>query len=199
MKIGIVLSAVMVVLGLTAVIGGQFVDRGNLKEQMEKELSFEGNEAAVSDVIVEGDVLDSEWTPLLEGLKSFDDFQDMTSDGEAVVASASQIKDEYEEKFSNLQEEAIALIRDLVDEAIADYQEKAANDEGISLWYFYRTYYGTARDIEAQIDERFYTKYAELESELAANGHSLTKAETFRNKYEETKSELLNTFISMVF
>lgn len=192
MKLGIIMSVVLALLGLTAIISSQLVST-NQHERPEEENEVLG-EKTETDTEEEPPLTDEE-----KELQRAWEIHDGLAESDAGSVTAASIKSRYEEKFASLQEEAIEQIQKLVSEAIAEYQERMANEEGISYWYFYRTYYGAVKDIEAEIDERFYGKYEQLVRELENNGHDKEKAEVFKEQYEESKSNLLSTLISSVF
>lgn len=202
MKLGIFMAFVLALLGLTAIISSQLVATNPERPEEENEVLGEKSDEekmdgppSLTDDEADGSSLlfDDEEAELQRAWEIHDGLAD------AGAVTAASIKDRYEEKFADLQEEAIEQIQGLVSEAIAEYQERMGNEEGISYWYFYRKYYGAVKDIEGQVDERFYGKYEQLLAELEANGYDTEKAEVFKKQYEESKSNLLSMLISSVF
>ncbi|RAK20355.1 hypothetical protein B0I26_1046 [Anoxybacillus vitaminiphilus] len=109
--------------------------------------------------------------------------------------TAASIVEKYRPSFTNLQQQANAKIDALVAHAFAEYQAKKADNEEISLSFFYSKYNTAAKELESKTDAAFETIYHALEAELKKHGFSTSYAKEFRDAYEQEKKARRNALL----
>ena len=106
-----------------------------------------------------------------------------------IEVSSLMIEEPYEVAFAELEIRAKAAIEKLMIEAYNDYKTKVENGEKISYQYFYQNYYTKAQKIEKDIEEEFNQTLDQLQQELGAHGFSSTKADHYKEQFENKKQE----------
>lgn len=101
--------------------------------------------------------------------------------------SLSDIKHDYMFKFFTLEGEISASLDVLIDNAIADYKAKQANNTDGNLKDFQTKLATDIRKLESSSDQQFNQIYQELEVELVASGFSKSEATPFRAQYQAEK------------
>ncbi|MFP7442364.1 hypothetical protein SFC50_01550 [Bacillus infantis] len=123
-------------------------------------------------------------SPATAGNKGAGTEPDAKKDNPVTVAS---IKQKYQPTFESLESQANERLNSLVSQAVSEYHTKKANDESISVTYFYRKYSEAGHALENSTDGAFQYVYAALEQDLKKNGFSSSHAATFKTKYENAK------------
>lgn len=112
--------------------------------------------------------------------------------------TSKEIEETFTGEFQHLEENAIVEVANLVELAMDDYKSKKQNNEDISYFYFYRTYYPKVTTLENEIESAFEKKYTDLRGELEKHGFSPEKAEKFKQEFEIKKKEQLRQMMMMV-
>ncbi|MBU8906629.1 hypothetical protein [Desertibacillus haloalkaliphilus] len=111
--------------------------------------------------------------------------------------SADEIKAYYTEKFEAIQEEALLGIEDLIHDAVDEFTAKV--EEGnVPAFDVYTKYYQRGKELEAEIEESFQSKYDKLIHELNHHGYDHDLAEELKEQYEEEKSSAFEYIIESV-
>ncbi|MFC0187313.1 hypothetical protein ACFFJY_03390 [Fictibacillus aquaticus] len=109
--------------------------------------------------------------------------------------TAESIKSQYRPSFESLQSQANSKLSALMGHAKAEYSQKVANGETISVGYFAQKYKGAAANLESATNSAFNTIYSSLQADLRRYGFSASEAQEFKTHYENEKnarrSELL--------
>lgn len=112
--------------------------------------------------------------------------------------TVKSIKAKYTPTLQALQSQANGRINGLVSNAKAEYSQKKANGESISIGYFYNKYMGAANSLEASTDAAFNSLMTLIENDFVSNGYDKSHAQSFRNDYEAMKEERRNSLLSQV-
>jgi hypothetical protein len=109
------------------------------------------------------------------------------ADSKKKTITVASIKQKYQPTFESLESQANERLNSLVSQAVSEYHTKKANDESISVTYFYRKYSEAGHALENSTDGAFQYVYSALEQDLKKNGFSSSHAETFKTEYENAK------------
>jgi len=112
--------------------------------------------------------------------------------------TVKSIKAKYTPSLQALQSQANGRINGLISNAKAEYSQKKANGESISVGYFYNKYMGAANSLEASTDAAFNSLMTLVENDLASNGYDKSHAQSLRNDYEAMKEERRDSLLSQV-
>ncbi|MGG1675837.1 hypothetical protein ACIFOT_08790 [Neobacillus sp. NRS-1170] len=103
--------------------------------------------------------------------------------------TAASIIAKYQPAFNGLEGQANSKLNNLLSYAMSEYQEKKANGEDISYFYFYSKYNGAAKRLEASTDASFNYIYNALVKELGNSGYSADEAKLIKNHYVSLKKQ----------
>ncbi|WP_223595294.1 hypothetical protein [Neobacillus bataviensis] len=103
--------------------------------------------------------------------------------------TAASIIGKYQASFNDLEGQADSKLNNLLSYAMSEYQEKKANGEDISYFYFYSKYNSAAKSLEASTDNSFYYIYNTLVKELENYGYSADEAKPIKNHYVSLKKQ----------
>jgi hypothetical protein len=113
----------------------------------------------------------------------------------AVKMSAAAIINKYQPVFTELESQANGKIDSLLSYALNEYQNKTANGEEISYFYFYAKYNAAGKQLEASTDASFNYIYNALVNDLKKNGYSASNAEPIKEQYNSLKTSRRSALI----
>lgn len=165
----------------------KFAERQPNSEQVPQTTEAKESEASAKDLTNEA--------PREQSLTSSTEKSQGTSNPKGEVAQTkprteitlTEIKQQYMVKFLTLEGEISASLNDLLDQAIADYREKKANNKQMNVRDFQTKLATDIRQLEASSDQQFNAIYQQLEIDLVENGFSKAEATPFRAQYQAEK------------
>lgn len=115
------------------------------------------------------------------------------SDKEDDTVSLDEIKDYYQNLFSELEAQETSKVDQLIVEAKADFISKSMSKSDLIV-----KYQETATVMEKNADHLFNIIYKNLQYDLERNGHNLNEAQEFKQTYDAKKEERLVRVIKQV-
>ncbi|MFG6114734.1 hypothetical protein ACGTN9_06070 [Halobacillus sp. MO56] len=112
--------------------------------------------------------------------------------------TAEDIKDDFQPKLNELEKQVYVRIDQLIENAVAEYQEQVENGEAVSFVQLYQKYTKAAEELEEKTDEAFQEIYSDYQNELKTNGISPTEAVDLKKQYEETKESIRTNLLREV-
>ncbi|WP_028783795.1 hypothetical protein [Thalassobacillus devorans] len=112
--------------------------------------------------------------------------------------TVENIKNDFQPKLNKLEKQVNVRIDQLIENAIAEYQEQVESGEPVSFVQLYQKYTRAAEALEEKTDEAFQEIYSDYQSELKTNGFSPTEAEDLKRQYEETKESIRTNLLREV-